>query len=105
MAQRKITFSYLRRFNGVMAGLHFVQGMLMLVTGLVITNIKEFTLPVSYYFQSFDTEKMRLFVDSEIIGSIPIGVVVSVYLFLSAIALSLIHISEPTRRTPISYAV
>jgi len=86
MAERKITFPYLRKFNGVMAGLHFVQGAFMLVMGLVITNIKEFTLPVTYYFQSFDPEKMKLFVDSEIIGSIPIGIVVSVFLFLSAIA-------------------
>ena len=28
MAERKITFPYLRKFNGIMAGLHFVQGML-----------------------------------------------------------------------------
>jgi len=82
----KITFPYLRRFNGVMAGLHFVQAVLMLVMGLVITNIREFKLPVDYYFQSFDTQTMRLFVDSDTIGSIPIGVLVSVFLFLSAIA-------------------
>jgi hypothetical protein len=86
MAERKITFSYLRRFNGVMAGLHFFQAIFMLVMGLVITNIRDFKLPVDYYFLSFDTEKMRLFVDSEVIGSIPIGVMVSLFLFLSAIA-------------------
>ena len=86
MGERKITFFYLRKFNGVMAGLLFIQAMLMLVLGLVITNIKDFKLPVSYYFQSFDTQKMSLFVDSEVIGFIPIGVFVSVFLFLSAIA-------------------
>lgn len=82
----KITFPYLRRFNGAMAALHFVQAVAMLVLGLVITNIREFKLPVNYYFQSFDTQQMRLFVDSDVIGSIPIGVLVSVFLFLSAIA-------------------
>lgn len=82
----RITFPYLRRFNGVMAVLHFIQGMLMLVMGLTLNNIKDFKLPVDYYFQSFDTEKMRLFVDSDVIGSIPIGVFVSIFLFLSAIA-------------------
>jgi len=82
----RITFPYLRRFNGVMAGLHFVQAILMLVLGLTITNIKNFKLPVNYYFQSFDTQAGRLFVDSDVIGSIPIGVLVSVFLFLSAIA-------------------
>ena len=84
MTENKITFPYLRRFNGAMAVLHFVQAILMLVLGLVITNIKDFKLPVSYYFQSFDTQKMTLFVDSEVIGFIPIGVFVSVFLFLSA---------------------
>ena len=49
MAESKITFPYLRKFNGVMAGLHFVQGALMLVMGLVITNIREFSLPVTYF--------------------------------------------------------
>ena len=86
MAAKKITFPYLRRFNGAMAGLHFVQAAFMLAMGLTLTQIKDFRLPVDYYFQAFDTEKMRLFVDSEVIGYIPIGVIVSVFLFLSAIA-------------------
>lgn len=82
----RITFPYLRRFNGVMAGLHFIQAAFMLVMGLTLNNIKDFRLPVEYYFQSFDAEKMKLFLDSEVIGSIPIGAFVSIFLFLSAIA-------------------
>ncbi len=83
----KITFPYLRKFNGAMAILHFVQAILMLILGLVITNIKNFTLPVNYYFLSFNVEKMKLFLDTETtIGSIPIGVFVSIFLFMSAIA-------------------
>ena len=77
--ESKISFLYLRRFNGAMAILHFVQAVLMLVMGLVITNIRDFKLPVDYYFQSFDTQQMRLFVDSDVIGS-------SVFLFLSTLA-------------------
>jgi hypothetical protein len=86
LMESKISFPYLRRFNGAMAVLHFVQAVLMLVMGLAITNIRDFKLPVDYYFQSFDTQQMRLFVDSDVIGSIPIGVFVSVFLFLSALA-------------------
>jgi hypothetical protein len=82
----KITFPYLRKFNGVMAGLHFIQAMLMLILGLIITNIKDFRLPVDYYFLSFNVEKMKLFLDTETIGSIPIGAFVSIFLFMSAIA-------------------
>ncbi len=82
----KITFPYLRRFNSVMAVLHFVQAVIMLVGGLVIANIKDFRLPVDYYFLSFNVEKMKLFLDTETIGSIPIGAFVSVFLFMSALA-------------------
>ncbi len=53
MAERKITFPYLRKFNGVMAGLHFVQAMLMLVMGLIITNIKEFHTASNLLFPIF----------------------------------------------------
>ena len=82
----KISFHYLRKFNGVMAGLHFIQAMLMLILGLIITNIKNFKLPVDYYFLSFNVEKMKLFLDTTTIGSIPIGAFVSIFLFMSAIA-------------------
>jgi len=82
----KITFSYLRKFNGAMAGLHFIQAMIMLVSGLVIANIKVFKIPLNFYFQSFDPEKLKLVLDSVTIGNIPIGPFVSIFLFISAIA-------------------
>ena len=82
----KITFPYLRKFNGAMAVLHFVQAVFMLVMGLIITNIKDFKLPVDYYFLSFNIEQMKLFLDTQTIGSIPIGAFVSIFLFMSAIA-------------------
>ncbi len=70
-----------------MAALHFVQAMIMLVFGLILANIKDFRLPVNYYFLNFDLEKMKLVVDTETtIGSIPIGPFVSIFLFMSAIA-------------------
>ncbi len=81
-----ITFPYLRKFNSAMAALHFIQAVLMLVLGLVITNIKEFRIPLNFYFLSFNTEKMKLLLDSETIGNIPIGPFVSAFLFISAIA-------------------
>jgi len=83
----KISFSYLRKFNTVMAILHFIQAILMLVLGLVITNIKNFRLPVNYYYLTFDMSKMKLVLSTDTtIGSIPIGVFVSLFLFMSAIA-------------------
>jgi len=81
-----ISFSYLRKFNGVMAVLHFIQAAFMLAAGIMVTNIKAFKLPLIYYFQSYDKSAGRLVLDSQVIGNIPIGVMVSAFLFLSAIA-------------------
>jgi len=85
-SKSKITFRYLRKFNSVMAILHFAQALFILVMGLVITNIKDFRLPLKYYFLAFDEAAGRLVVETEIIGNMPIGVMVSIFLFLSAIA-------------------
>ncbi|MBE3128163.1 MAG: hypothetical protein IMZ60_00595, partial [Actinobacteria bacterium] len=41
----RISFPYLRKFNGTMAALHFIQAMLMLVMGLTLDKIKDFKLP------------------------------------------------------------
>ncbi|MDD3776851.1 MAG: heliorhodopsin HeR [Actinomycetota bacterium] len=82
----KITFRYLRGFNGAMAALHFIQAVLMLVMGLTITNIKDFKLPFTVSFLTYDTNMGRLVSDTNNIGNIPIGAMVSIFLFMSAIA-------------------
>lgn len=82
----KISFGYLRKFNGVMAALHFIQAVIMLVAGLTVTNIKDFKLPFTVSFLTYDTSTQRLVTDTNTLGSIPIGVMVSIFLFLSAIA-------------------
>jgi len=69
-----------------MAAIHFVQAVLMLVMGLTITNIKDFRLPFTVSFLTYDTSAQRLVTDTNNIGNIPIGVMVSIFLFLSAIA-------------------
>jgi len=67
ISQSIISFSYLRKFNGVMAALHFLLAAFMLVAGLTVTNIKAFKLPVIYYFQSYDESIDRLVLDSKAI--------------------------------------
>lgn len=81
-----ISFSYLRKFNAVMSFLHFVQAFLMLFLGLTLSNIKDFKLPLKVYFLSFDATAQRLVPDVENIGNIPIGIIISSFLFISAIA-------------------
>ena len=86
MKTKEITFPYLRRFNGVMAGLHFVQAAIMLGAGLTLERIKAFRLPWNVSFLEYDEVAQRLFSQTENIARIPIGPIVSVFLFLSAIA-------------------
>lgn len=83
----EISFKNLRIFNGIMGGLHLVQAIIMLVAGLVITNIKDFKLPITTDYLYYDEVLQRLVkgIPTQI-GSIPIGVAVSTFLFLSAIA-------------------
>jgi len=83
----KISYKGLRIFNGVMSGLHLVQAIVMLVTGLVIDNIKNFKLPVTTDYLYFDDVLERLVkAMPETITSFPVGVLVSSFLFLSALA-------------------
>ena len=76
----------LRKFNLIMGGLHFIQGGLMLILALTITKVIDFKPPVLSYYLSFDPMKMSLVTDSKQIGDIPFGILVSVFLFLSATA-------------------
>ncbi len=82
----KISFPYLRRFNGAMAGLHFIQAVIMLVTGLTVANIKDFRLPFTVSFLTYDQTIGTLVTETRNIGNLPIGAMVSIFLFLSALA-------------------
>jgi hypothetical protein len=81
-----ISFPYLRKFNGTMAALHFIQAMLMLVMGLTLDKIKDFKLPFTVSFLTYDTKIQSLVTEIKNIGNLPIGVLVAVFLFISAIA-------------------
>ncbi|HUU78821.1 MAG TPA: heliorhodopsin HeR [candidate division Zixibacteria bacterium] len=82
-----ISFKGLRIFNGVMGGLHLVQAIIMLVGGLLIINIKNFKLPITTDYLYFDDVLQRLVkAMPENIGNLPVGLIVSSFLFLSSIA-------------------
>ena len=86
--ESNITYKNLRIFNGIMGGLHLVQAIIMLVGGLVIANIKDFKLPLTTSYLYYDNVQERLVTTepATVVGNIPIGVAVSSFLFLSAIA-------------------
>jgi len=70
----------LKRFNLIMAGLHTIQGILM----LILSN--DFTLPVTGSFLKFDAATRTLVPTTDKIFNLKIGPAVAVFLFISALA-------------------
>jgi len=70
----------LRTFNLVMAGLHFIQG----VAVLILAN--NFTLPVTSSYLKFNLATQKLLPDVQTIFNLRIGYLVAVFFFLSALA-------------------
>lgn len=70
----------LKKFNLVMAFLHFVQGILMLVLST------DFSLPVTSSFLKFDPAIQKLLPEQETLFNLKIGPAVALFLFISALA-------------------
>jgi len=83
---KKITYGSLKRFNTIMGFLHLIQGFLMLGFALFIDRIADFRIPLWSYFLTFDQTQMRLVTEPNQLGELPFGVMVSLFLFLSAAA-------------------
>lgn len=83
---KEITYSSLRKFNLVMGFLHLIQGFLMLGFALFIDRIADFSIPVMSNFLTFDETQMQLVTETNMVGEVPFGIFVSLFLFLSALA-------------------
>ncbi|MBU0708472.1 heliorhodopsin HeR [Patescibacteria group bacterium] len=79
-------FNKLRRFNLFMGTLHLVQGVAMVYLGLTLENIKDFKLPLTSSFLTYNEALGRLVTQTEEITRVPIAIIVSAFLFLSATA-------------------
>lgn len=77
-------FKNLRRFNFKMGVLHFVQGAIMLTVALSVTKVKEFKIPIFSNYLTFDTTQMQLVSENKLITQASFGILVAVFLFLSA---------------------
>lgn len=86
----------LRRFNLIMGGLHLLQGVLMIIlaTG-VIQKIAEFSPKITHFYLTYNTETRALETASRVLFQLPFGVLVGVFLLLSAVAHALISIPKP----------
>lgn len=86
------SFDKLRKFNMIMGGLHLIQGLVMIIIALfVISSINPaFEIVITQNFLSYDTINERLFLDSKNLFNLPFGILVGVFLLLSALAHALI---------------
>jgi len=84
--KKEITLPSLRRFNLIMGSLHLIQGMIMLYFSLTIDKIINFRTPLRTYFLTFDVATMRLVTEPKEAGTLPFGILVASFLFLSALA-------------------
>lgn len=84
--KKEINFTSLRKFNIFMGILHLVQGSAMLLFALLIDQVKNFRTPVWSYFLTFDETQMRLVTDPQRLFTVPFGILVSIFLFMSAAA-------------------
>lgn len=87
-----VKFEKLRRFNMIMGGFHLIQGILMILIAIfVISSINPaFQIVITQNFLNFDEVNQRLFLDSKPLFDLPFGILVGVFLLLSALAHALI---------------
>lgn len=79
-------FNSLKKFNTFMGFLHLIQGIGMLLLALTVDKFAAFKVPVLSNFLTFDTTLMRLVTVSGKVADLPFAVLVSCFLFMSAIA-------------------
>lgn len=93
---KEITLPKLRKFNLIMGSLHFVQGLLMLILSLTWENIINFKPSIMSYYLQFNTLTFTLESDPQVLFQLPFGILVSIFLFLSAFAHFLISLFKKT---------
>lgn len=83
----------LRRFNFIMGILHLIQAIAMLfLATTVIQKIGEFQPEIVQFFIKYDPLQQALVVDSKSLFLLPFGILVAVFLFISAGAHALISV-------------
>lgn len=93
----KTSFQSLRKFNLIMGAIHFVQGVLMIIlSSTVIQTISEFKPTITQIFLRYDTNTQSLVVDMKELFALPFGIMVALFLLLSAAAHAIISLPKKT---------
>ena len=89
----ELVFKKLRRFNLIMGGLHLIQGVgMILLATTVIQKIGEFSPTITQFYLTYNVETQSLETASKALFQLPFGILVGVFLLLSAFAHALISI-------------
>ena len=87
----------LRKFNMIMGGLHLIQGILMLIlSASVIQTIAEFQPQITQIYLYYNVATQSLETGFKEIFQLPFGVLVAVFLLLSAAAHAIISLPKKT---------
>lgn len=78
------TFKNLRRFNLIMGIIHFAQGIMMLVLSLTWEKLLNFKPHIFGGFLRYDSYFQGLYTIKDDLFVLPFGILVSVFLFISA---------------------
>ena len=94
---KEVTFTKLRKFNIIMGGLHLIQGLLMIVLGLVISDLGNFKMQIyQFYLEFVETTPGNGYLEfaRREVFTLPFFVLVAIFLLLSAFAHGLISIPK-----------
>ncbi len=95
MIMERDVFQKLRRFNMIMGALHLIQAILMLIlASTVIQKISEFKPQITQNYLIFNNATQSLELTSSNLFQLPFGILVALFLFISAIAHALISIPK-----------
>jgi len=89
MKEKIIDFKYLRKFNLIMGGLHFIQGLLMVLFAYTIvadSPFAGFKPQIVQNYLTYDPVLQTLVPASKALFELPFALLVACFLFLSAIA-------------------
>lgn len=92
--KKNTSIKKLVNFNLIMGFLHLIQASAMLWLGLTLDNIKDFKLPINTSFLKYDGALQTLVLQTGKIADLPIAVIISSFLFISAIAHFLVVFSK-----------
>jgi len=93
----KTSFANLKRFNMIMGAMHLIQGLLMLIlSATVIQKISEFKPMITQIYIAYNPVTQTLEAQSKNLFELPFGILVALFLLLSAAAHAIISLPKKT---------